>query len=151
MNAQPELFAEFDLLETCENKAILIRTRPQLASVVFGDSSFDATSTSPEIVTSRYILKPMDLTDCASLEAYLKDSPLSCTKPTLFLSECVLIYINPDLVNPSLQLLQKAFPNNVMVVYEQIRPNDPFGAMMIQNLHVVFFGASHGRNVAAIC
>ena len=93
----------------------------------------------------------MDLTDCASLEAYLQDSPLSCNAPTLFLSECVLIYIKPDLVNPSLQCLQKAFPNNVMVVYEQIRPNDPFGAMMIQNLHVEPCTPSHRRNAAAIC
>ena len=152
MNFQPDLFVEFDLLETCKTKAMLIRTQSQLASVVFGDdSSFDATSTSPEITTSRYVLKPMDLTDCASLEAYLQDSPLSCNAPTLFLSECVLIYINPDLVNPSLQCLQKAFPNNVMVVYEQIRPNDPFGAMMIQNLHVEPCTPSHRRNAAAIC
>ena len=64
MNIQPDLFVEFDLLETCKTKAMLIRTQSQLASVVFGDdSSFDATSTSPEITTSRYVLKPMDLTD----------------------------------------------------------------------------------------
>lgn len=151
MNIQPDLFVEFDLLETCKNKAMIIRASSQLASVVYGDSPFDAASTSPEIVTSRYILKPMDLTDCASLEAYIKDSPLSCSAPTLFLSECVLIYINPDLVNPSLQCLQKAFPNSVMVVYEQIRPNDPFGAMMIQNLHVELESASHRRSAAAIC
>ena len=57
--------------------------------------------------------------------------------PTLFLSECVLVYIQPDAVNPTLQYLEETFTNNVIVVYEQIRPNDPFGSMMIRNLHVL--------------
>lgn len=57
--------------------------------------------------------------------------------PTLFLSECVLIYIQPDAVNPTLQYLEETFTNNLIVVYEQIRPNDPFGSMMIRNLHVL--------------
>ena len=57
--------------------------------------------------------------------------------PTLFLSECVLIYIVPEKVNPTLQLLQQSFPNSCIVVYEQIRPSDPFGQMMIRNLHVI--------------
>ena len=57
--------------------------------------------------------------------------------PTLFLSECVLIYIQPDAVNPTLQYLEETFTNNVIVVYEQIRPNYPFGSMMIRNLHVM--------------
>lgn len=57
--------------------------------------------------------------------------------PTLFLSECVLIYIQPDAVNPTLQYLEETFTNNLIVVYEQIRPNDPFGSMMIRNLHVM--------------
>ena len=57
--------------------------------------------------------------------------------PTLFLSECVLIYIQPDAVNPTLQYLEETFTNNVIVVYEQIRPNDPFGSMMIRKLHVM--------------
>ena len=136
MNVKPSLFVDFDLPENCINKAMLIRNRSELASVVFGETDFDRASESPDIETPHYILKSMDLTELSSLQAYLKSSPIRLSTPTLFLSECVLIYINPDLLNPTLQYLQQTFPNSLMVVYEQIRPNDPFGEMMIHNLHV---------------
>lgn len=65
--------------------------------------------------------------------------------PTLILAECVLIYINPDSVNPTLQYLQSVFPNSGILVYEQIRPNDPFGSMMVKNLHVSACHSNHAK------
>ena len=88
----------------------------------------------------------MDLTDLEAVKAFFSNDRISKESiiigtitfrlPTLFLSECVLIYIEPDSINPTLQYIQNTFPNSGFVVYEQIRPMDPFGAMMVKNLNV---------------
>lgn len=136
MDLQPSLFVDLDYPETCRNKAAIIRNRSELASVIFRDLSVDSTDKSPTIETAHYILQPMDLTNKQAMEDFLATGKVDVTLPTLFLSECVLIYINPDAVNPTLQYLQSQFTNSCIIVYEQIRPFDPFGKMMIRNLHV---------------
>lgn len=145
MNLQPEMFVDFDLPETCINKASILRHFKELSSILFQEETEDNRDPS-SIRTKRYILQPMDLTDLDSLKSFIESGiidvkliDLPCihiSLPTLFLSECVLVYIQPDDVNPSLQYLQKVFKNNMIVVYEQIRPDDPFGSMMMKNLHV---------------
>jgi singapore isolate B (sub-type 7) whole genome shotgun sequence assembly, scaffold_7 len=103
---------------------------------------------SPSIDTKHYILHPIDLTDLEAVKAFFSNDrinkefiiiiTITFRLPTLFLSECVLIYIEPDSINPTLQYIQNTFPNSGFVVYEQIRPLDPFGAMMVKNLNVDF-------------
>ena len=134
MDLLPSLFVDLDLPQTCKNKAVILRNQQQLASVVFGTHPFDRNDPSPSIHTEHYILEPIDLTDLVTVQQFF--STLSHSLPTLFLSECVLVYIDPDSIHPTLQEIQRSFPNSLFVVYEQIRPNDPFGAMMIRNLHV---------------
>ena len=56
--------------------------------------------------------------------------------PTLFLSECVLVYMA---VKDSSQLIAWAasrWERAAFVIYEQIRPHDAFGRVMMQNLKV---------------
>lgn len=144
MNLQPEMFVDFDLPETCTNKASILRHFKELSSIIFQETEDNHDSSS--IHTKQYILQPMDLTDLDSLKSFIESGIIDVTfvdlsfihtsLPTLFLSECVLVYIQPDDVNPSLQYLQETFKNNMIVVYEQIRPDDPFGSMMMKNLHV---------------
>ena len=136
MDLEPSLFVDLDYPETCRNKATIIRNRSELASVIFGDLPVDPSDRSPTIETPHYLLQPIDLTNKQAMEDFLSTGTIDGSLPTLFLSECVLIYINPDAVNPTLQYLQSRFPNSCFVVYEQIRPFDPFGKMMIRNLHV---------------
>lgn len=54
--------------------------------------------------------------------------------PTLFISECVLIYISPIESSKLISWIGETFDNPSFVIYEQIRPNDPFGKMMAKNL-----------------
>jgi tRNA wybutosine-synthesizing protein 4 len=59
---------------------------------------------------------------------------LDTTLPTLFLMECVLMYI-PDVASKALlTALSKAAKNSLIVCYEPILGSDPFGRMMQQNL-----------------
>jgi tRNA wybutosine-synthesizing protein 4 len=59
---------------------------------------------------------------------------LDTTLPTLFLMECVLMYI-PDAASKALlAALSKAAKHSWIVCYEPILGSDPFGRMMQQNL-----------------
>jgi [phosphatase 2A protein]-leucine-carboxy methyltransferase len=63
---------------------------------------------------------------------------LSSTTPTLLLSECCLIYLQPSEVEGILEALTQTLipaPTPLsLVIYEPIRPNDPFGKVMVSNL-----------------
>jgi len=84
--------------------------------------------------STEYHLIGNDLRDVNRIEKNLIDHGLSRDIPTLFLSECVLIYINS---NDSAQLLQwtsNFFTSSMFIIYEMILPHDGFGKMMVQNL-----------------
>ena len=72
------------------------------------------------------------------LEAKLALAGFDKTKPTLFLAECVLIYLEisegdriMDWVNTS--AVSAGVPS-IFALYEQVNPRDPFGRMMIENM-----------------
>lgn len=54
--------------------------------------------------------------------------------PTLFLSECVFIYLAPEDTNTILKWITDNMKNTLFALYEQIQPDDAFGKMMIRNL-----------------
>ncbi|KAF7721405.1 hypothetical protein EC973_004711 [Apophysomyces ossiformis] len=59
---------------------------------------------------------------------------VECSAPTLFLSECVFIYLAPEDSNTILEWITHNMTNTMFALYEQIRPEDAFGQMMIRNL-----------------
>lgn len=54
--------------------------------------------------------------------------------PTLVLSECCLCYLTPDETKSLLNCFSKSIPSLGSIIYEPIRPNDPFGKVMTSNL-----------------
>jgi O-methyltransferase involved in polyketide biosynthesis len=56
--------------------------------------------------------------------------------PTLFIAECVLIYLKPEEGDQLLKLCANYSSICMCVIYEQIRPHDRFGSMMMMNLQV---------------
>lgn len=52
--------------------------------------------------------------------------------PTLFLAECVLVYMETAYSNEILRNI--SFPESMVVVYEQVNPHDAFGKQMMLNL-----------------
>ena len=65
---------------------------------------------------------------------HVSREPLSL--PTLFVSECVLVYVEATASNNLLKWIAQSFASCAVVVYEQILPNDAFGLMMKKNLAV---------------
>ncbi|KAI8109985.1 hypothetical protein M9434_001261 [Picochlorum sp. BPE23] len=54
--------------------------------------------------------------------------------PTLFLAECVLVYMELSFSNALLRQVSHSFPESLCIVYEQVNPNDAFGKQMMINL-----------------
>ncbi|KAG0191913.1 hypothetical protein DFQ28_010604 [Apophysomyces sp. BC1034] len=59
---------------------------------------------------------------------------LDKSAPTLVISECVFIYLAPENSNSILEWITHNMTNAMFALYEQIRPGDAFGQMMIRNL-----------------
>lgn len=90
---------------------------------------------------------PADNSICA---LYPSPSPLlhphvclhACTHrlPTLYLCECVLIYLEPAeaeaVLSTAAATAAQAGAPAAVAIYEQTRPDDAFGATMIRNLEV---------------
>jgi len=57
--------------------------------------------------------------------------------PTIFLSECCLVYMDQEDASKLLSWISETFLHDVgMILYEPIGGNDAFGRMMIRNLAV---------------
>ena len=70
--------------------------------------------------------------------------------PTLLVSECVLVYLLPDESDAVISWAAKTFEHAAFMCYEQVRPHDAFGQMMIQHLQAR--GAPlHGLDKYASC
>ena len=54
--------------------------------------------------------------------------------PTLLVSECCLCYLEPSDSQSILEWFNNRIPNIGAIIYEPVRPDDPFGKMMVSNL-----------------
>ncbi|EFN56319.1 hypothetical protein CHLNCDRAFT_22266 [Chlorella variabilis] len=86
------------------------------------------------VVTDRYCLLPIDLREPSQLEAALEEAGLDPAAPTYVLSECVLVYLQPQHSREVVRWLAEHLECAAMVVYEQIQPHDAFGQQMLINL-----------------
>ena len=83
-----------------------------------------------------YRVLSADLREAEALSATLlsEGAGLDAALPTLFVSECVLIYLRPAEGDAAIHAVAEAFPASAFVTYEQIRPETAFGKRMLENL-----------------
>jgi len=81
-----------------------------------------------------YRLLPGDLRQPETVGAALLGAGLDPRMPTIFLSECVLVYLERQHAHGLLEWISTTMDTAGFALYEQIHPNDPFGQMMIKNL-----------------
>jgi len=84
--------------------------------------------------TNSYNLVHADLRDINALKTILIDCGIDFNIPTLLLSECVLIYLEPQYSSLIIEWSAQVFTTSVFLTYEQIRPDDSFGSVMLKNL-----------------
>lgn len=102
-----------------------------------------------ELHSGNYHLIPADLSQISEVESKLISAGVdfryertslnntnTISKPTIFFSECVLIYMKPKDSNQVIEWISTKFASALFCIYEQLLPNDSFGAMMVKNLEV---------------
>ena len=82
-----------------------------------------------------YCLVGADVRRGEDLLGVLKDTcGVEEDTPTLFLAECVLVYMELFFSDALLRRISSSFPESLCIVYEQVNPNDAFGKQMMINL-----------------
>ncbi|EUB61062.1 Leucine carboxyl methyltransferase [Echinococcus granulosus] len=133
----PKAYIELDLPGNVRKKIFTLQRNKALqAALPTGDSGFlPSTAPKDRISFGCYHLLSFDLkAPSASLISLLCDSPdgpsLSPGLPTLFLAECVLVYIPTEFSSSLLSTLSNKFTQAAFLNYEQVNMQDKFGEIM---------------------
>eukprot|EP01023_Acetabularia_acetabulum_P013416 TRINITY_DN16453_c0_g1_i2.p1 TRINITY_DN16453_c0_g1~~TRINITY_DN16453_c0_g1_i2.p1 ORF type:complete len:193 (-),score=21.85 TRINITY_DN16453_c0_g1_i2:53-631(-) len=89
---------------------------------------------SGSIITEQYCLLPVDLRDIGKVGEELNKVGVRFEDATLILSECCLVYMDPQDSSQIVSFFGSNFKQSIMVIYEQIQPDDAFGRQMVTNL-----------------
>lgn len=130
----PCRYFEVDFKDVTCRKVEVIQQTPALQAVLAAGEGDTVDAAGGRIITSNYSLVPVDLRDTDVLAAQLQSAGFDLSAPTLVVSECVLVYMEPAASNKVVAWLAAHLPCAVMVVYEQIHPHDAFGRQMVSNL-----------------
>lgn len=87
-----------------------------------------------DLHASNYHLIGVDLRNLDELFAKLQTSEVDFALPTIFLAECVLVYMEPRNCFNLLRALSERFVDAAFVNYEQVNLDDRFGEVMLTNL-----------------
>ncbi|KAF2724310.1 leucine carboxyl methyltransferase [Polychaeton citri CBS 116435] len=119
------VYHELDFEKNVEQKRQAIERAPEL------ESQLEPTAEMP----STYFLHALDLRTLARSPTEHKITGLNPSLPTLLLSECCLCYVPPDTATSIIKYFTNIINGPVAVIlYEPIRPYDPFGRTMVANL-----------------
>ncbi len=87
-----------------------------------------------EINTNNFSLISVDLRKINELDKRLTECNVDRSLPTLFISECVLVYMSVEHSSALLHHLASTFSQCVFLKYEQCNLNDKFGEIMLHNM-----------------
>lgn len=87
-----------------------------------------------DLHAANYHLVGTDLRHIAELNNKLAQAEVNFNLPTMFLAECVLVYVDASATSSLLKWLASKFPNSLFVSYEQVNMKDKFGQVMLSNL-----------------
>eukprot|EP00117_Sycon_ciliatum_P046656 scpid68045/ scgid5215/ Leucine carboxyl methyltransferase 1; [Phosphatase 2A protein]-leucine-carboxy methyltransferase 1 len=86
------------------------------------------------VKSSRYHLMACDIRDTDSMHENLLKAGVDLNLPTLFLAECVLVYLAPEESRGILRWASKSFLSAFFLNYEPVNLADRFGDVMRTNL-----------------
>jgi len=129
-------YHEIDFPSVIKKKARKIAESAVLQSQIDAEyGEFNAET--GHLISKNYCLHPFDLRDILEHSAQLTRF-IDLRLPTLFISECCLIYLEPEQAGDVLKWITSSFSDYVsIVIYEPIGGHDAFGKVMIQNLAVL--------------
>ncbi|XP_029636361.1 leucine carboxyl methyltransferase 1 [Octopus sinensis] len=132
-NLIPKSYIEVDFQSVTAKKCHYIKSRKRLLQNLTsedGEIKFDHYDLHSDI----YHLIGADLRNVNELEAKLKSCNVDYTLPTVFVTECVLVYMETNHSNNLIKWIADNFQTAFFINYEQVHMNDKFGQIMICNL-----------------
>ncbi|KAF1325786.1 Leucine carboxyl methyltransferase, partial [Globisporangium splendens] len=131
-------YFELDFPDVTMQKVMIIKRRKPLANLVglATNEEFIAAVSSgyAELNAPGYHLLPCDLRDINATKQKLEAAGIDQSAPTLFISECVLIYMDAQYSTQLIAWSAEFFEDVSYVLYEQILPDDAFGRVMMANI-----------------
>lgn len=138
-------YHELDFPVNTTKKIATIRRSPELLRLLQSARSEDdgkdiqISSNGDSLLSPSYSIHAIDLRNLTkpTTGQEIKLPNISPEKPTLLLSECCLVYMPPADADNVVRYFTSLFPTSTplsIIIYEPIRPNDPFGQVMISNL-----------------
>lgn len=128
-------YIEVDFPEVTAKKCHLIKKSKLLLSKVVQDDDDEVKLSRTDLHGHRYHLIGADFTDLTTLARKLAECQIDYALPTIFLAECVLIYIEPAKVDRFLTWTTSTFTSALVFLnHEQLNMNDRFGAVIVENM-----------------
>ncbi|XP_014292876.1 leucine carboxyl methyltransferase 1 [Halyomorpha halys] len=128
-----ESFTEVDFPSVTARKCYAIK-RSKVLLDGLGVTDGEVRLSSTELHGGNYHLVGADIRNLPEVALKLRESEVNFQLPTLFLAECVLVYIESTSVSNLLSWLTSQFPLSLFVNYEQVNMDDRFGEIMLENL-----------------
>ncbi|RAH80684.1 leucine carboxyl methyltransferase [Aspergillus japonicus CBS 114.51] len=153
------IYHELDFPSNTAAKIRAIRAAPHLQRALGDPENVTVSPAADALHTSHYHLHPIDLRQLAAVASspcpVAKENlqtllpGLDPTLPTVLISECCLIYLEPEEARRVVELFVQVFDAPAVegqagaeagaaalgiIVYEPIRPDDAFGRTMVANL-----------------
>jgi len=129
-------FVDVDTETICSQKITKLQkskgVAQEFAQVIDAASDINQSN----LVGPVYSIISADLANLDQIASNLEQCELDSSLPTLLISECVFIYMEPEHSNALMQWATSTFDMCGVMIYEQIHPNDPFGKTMIANLRM---------------
>lgn len=151
-DAIPDLSCyEVDFPALIDRKAFLFMSQKRILETLFGEEGVPSmgTTTAQAAMSlktdygynmgAKLKLLSADLKDTDTLLKAMDSSDFDFSKPTLLISECVIVYMDQSSVESLCSALAERFkkeadPKAVWVSYDMFNPNDNFGKVMRRNL-----------------
>uniref|UniRef100_A0A9N6WS37 [phosphatase 2A protein]-leucine-carboxy methyltransferase n=1 Tax=Alona affinis TaxID=381656 RepID=A0A9N6WS37_9CRUS len=113
-------FVELDFPNVTSRKCHYIKNSPKLMQALQTEDGDEVRYNSSDLHSDVYHLVSADLRKLAEVEAKLVESSIEFGRPTLFLFECVLVYMPLQLSNVLLQFIANKFTTTFCINYEQV-------------------------------
>nr|CAG4637881.1 EOG090X08O3 [Chydorus sphaericus] len=126
-------FIELDFPNVTSRKCHYIKNSSRLMEALNSEDGEVRYNTN-ELHSGVYHLASADLRKLPEVEAKLIECSIDFNLPTLFLFECVLVYMPIHQSAALLQFIAEKFSTTLCVNYEQVNMTDRFGDVMLTNL-----------------
>ncbi|CAL4062342.1 unnamed protein product, partial [Meganyctiphanes norvegica] len=127
-------FVELDFPAVTSRKCMYIQRTKPLLQAVSREEDYDVKLNKTNLHTHSYKLIGVDLRNLTDVEAKIKESEIDFSIPTIFLAECVLVYMSLSKSSQLLSWIAEKFKSAFFINYEMVNLGDRFGEIMLNNL-----------------